>query len=144
MKEELSAAKVFSSISVFDLLRNQLHLVFWIVSSVLSGKVSLDRMNDFLHNVGISPLNTKQPLTPTNRQSFLTNLIPGPRTPISLNLQRLFPMRAACPHRLYCHQTLPSFLLTLPSGGLVSKMLHLLGRVIQTMALSHQGRGTFC
>ncbi|KAJ7293178.1 hypothetical protein C8J57DRAFT_1703993 [Mycena rebaudengoi] len=49
MKEELSASKVFSSMSVFDMLRNQLHFIFWALSQTVTGKVSLDRVNDFLH-----------------------------------------------------------------------------------------------
>ncbi|KAJ7102323.1 hypothetical protein B0H15DRAFT_943257 [Mycena belliarum] len=49
MKEELSASKVFSSMSVFDMLRNQLHFVFWSVNQTVTGKVSLDRVNEFLH-----------------------------------------------------------------------------------------------
>ncbi|KAJ7323675.1 hypothetical protein DFH08DRAFT_917047 [Mycena albidolilacea] len=50
MKEELSASKVFSSMAVFDLLRNQLGFIFYSVSMVVKAKVSLDRLNDFLCN----------------------------------------------------------------------------------------------
>lgn len=53
MKQELSASKVFSSMSVFDLLRDQLHMVFYCVTQSVAGKVSLDRVNDFLHDVSI-------------------------------------------------------------------------------------------
>ncbi|KAJ7042608.1 hypothetical protein C8F04DRAFT_1252025 [Mycena alexandri] len=49
MKEDLSASKVFSSMSIFDMLRNQLHFIFWAVSQAITGKVSLDRVNEFLH-----------------------------------------------------------------------------------------------
>ncbi|KAF7322651.1 ATP-binding cassette transporter [Mycena chlorophos] len=49
MKENLSASKVFSSMSVFDMLRNQLHFIFWALAQVVTGKVSLDRVNEFLH-----------------------------------------------------------------------------------------------
>ncbi|KAL0950639.1 hypothetical protein HGRIS_007427 [Hohenbuehelia grisea] len=48
MKQELTASKVFSSMTVFDMLREQLHMVFWTVSSAIQGKVSLDRVNEFL------------------------------------------------------------------------------------------------
>ncbi|KAJ7630594.1 P-loop containing nucleoside triphosphate hydrolase protein [Roridomyces roridus] len=41
---------IFSSMSVFDMLRNQLHFVFWALSQTVTGKVSLDRVNDFLRN----------------------------------------------------------------------------------------------
>ncbi|KAF7306582.1 ATP-binding cassette transporter [Mycena indigotica] len=48
MKENLSASKVFSSLSVFDMLRNQLHFIFWALSQAVTGKVSLDRVDEFL------------------------------------------------------------------------------------------------
>lgn len=51
MKQELSASKVFSSMTVFDMLRDQLHLVFYSITQLVTGRVSLDRVNDFLHNV---------------------------------------------------------------------------------------------
>jgi hypothetical protein len=38
--------------SVFDLLRDQLHTVFWMIPVFIQAKVSLDRVDDFLHNVG--------------------------------------------------------------------------------------------
>jgi hypothetical protein len=66
MKEDLSAAKVFSSIAVFDILRSQLWFLFVGVSRGVKGKVSvrrtlcstdlhwrfsqLDRLDDFLQN----------------------------------------------------------------------------------------------
>ncbi|KAJ7785936.1 hypothetical protein B0H16DRAFT_1681200 [Mycena metata] len=49
MKEDLSASKVFSSMSMFDMLRNRQHFVFWALSQTITGKVSLDRVNEFLH-----------------------------------------------------------------------------------------------
>ncbi|KAK0473305.1 hypothetical protein IW261DRAFT_1342846 [Armillaria novae-zelandiae] len=50
MKQKLSASKVFSSMSVFDMLQNQLHMVFNSITDTMTGKVSLDRMTDFLRN----------------------------------------------------------------------------------------------
>ncbi|KAF7377873.1 ATP-binding cassette transporter [Mycena sanguinolenta] len=50
MKEELSAAKVFSSMAVFDVLRAQLWFTFHTISMIVKSRVSLDRLNDFLHN----------------------------------------------------------------------------------------------
>ncbi|PBK77153.1 hypothetical protein ARMSODRAFT_949046 [Armillaria solidipes] len=44
------ASKVFSSMSVFDMLRDQLHMVFNSITDTMTGKVSLDRMTDFLRN----------------------------------------------------------------------------------------------
>ena len=56
MKRELSASIVFSSMTVFDMLRDQLHIVFFVVSQSITGKVSLDRVDDFLKNVSVSVL----------------------------------------------------------------------------------------
>ncbi|KAJ7691269.1 hypothetical protein B0H17DRAFT_1159808 [Mycena rosella] len=44
------ASKVFSSMAVFDLLRSQLWFTFSCISTTVNGKVSLDRLNDFLYN----------------------------------------------------------------------------------------------
>ncbi|KAH8086617.1 hypothetical protein BXZ70DRAFT_1067776 [Cristinia sonorae] len=49
MKEQLTASVVFSSMAVFDLLRNQLHTIFSMLPAIIQAKVSLDRVNDFLH-----------------------------------------------------------------------------------------------
>ncbi|KAJ7680686.1 hypothetical protein DFH06DRAFT_1163946 [Mycena polygramma] len=49
-KEDLSASKVFSSMGVFDMLRGQLWFTFYCISTAVNGKVSLDRLDDFLHN----------------------------------------------------------------------------------------------
>ncbi|KAI3622081.1 atp-binding cassette transporter [Moniliophthora roreri] len=50
MKQQLSASIVFSSMSVFDMLRDQLHIVFGVLTATITGKVSLDRVSDFLRN----------------------------------------------------------------------------------------------
>ncbi|KAG8908974.1 hypothetical protein FRB99_000077 [Tulasnella sp. 403] len=49
MKQELTASRIFSSIAVFDLIREQLHMAFWEIPLVISGKVSIDRVNEFLN-----------------------------------------------------------------------------------------------
>ena len=36
---------------VFDMLRDQLHMVFFLIPQFVTGRVSLDRVNDFLSNV---------------------------------------------------------------------------------------------
>ncbi|KAI0248983.1 hypothetical protein BJV78DRAFT_1276336 [Lactifluus subvellereus] len=41
---------VFSSMAVFDLLRDQLHNIFWLIPAFIQAKVSADRIDDFLHN----------------------------------------------------------------------------------------------
>ncbi|TFK76776.1 hypothetical protein BDN72DRAFT_873327 [Pluteus cervinus] len=50
MKGALSPSKVFSSMAVFDMLRNLLWRVFYIIMDLVSARVSLDRMTDFLQN----------------------------------------------------------------------------------------------
>ncbi|KAJ7768239.1 multidrug resistance-associated ABC transporter [Mycena metata] len=49
MKQELNASKVFSSMTVFDMLRSSLQLVFLSITQLMTGKVSLDRVDDFLN-----------------------------------------------------------------------------------------------
>ncbi|TCD66627.1 hypothetical protein EIP91_001094 [Steccherinum ochraceum] len=50
MKQTLTASVVFSSMVVFDLLRDQLHTIFGMLPDLIQARVSLDRVNDFLHN----------------------------------------------------------------------------------------------
>ncbi|KAJ7275443.1 hypothetical protein B0H12DRAFT_1199529 [Mycena haematopus] len=65
MGESLTASKVFSSMSVFDMLRNQLHFIFWALSQAVTGKVSLDRVNEFLHKTELlDAFAEKDPDTP--------------------------------------------------------------------------------
>lgn len=54
MKQELNASKVFSSMAVFDMLREQLHLVFSSISRTVTGKVSLDRVTEFLRKARLA------------------------------------------------------------------------------------------
>ncbi|KAI0329604.1 multidrug resistance-associated ABC transporter [Cubamyces sp. BRFM 1775] len=49
MGKELTASRVFSAMSVFDVMRDQLHTVFALVPSMIQAKVSLDRITEFLH-----------------------------------------------------------------------------------------------
>lgn len=41
MKKDLSASAVFSSMSVFDMLRDQLHIVFWTIPRTVQGLFSM-------------------------------------------------------------------------------------------------------
>ncbi|KZT06271.1 P-loop containing nucleoside triphosphate hydrolase protein [Laetiporus sulphureus 93-53] len=50
MKRQLTASAVFSSMAVFDMLRQSMHMIFGLLPEIIRGKVSLDRVNDFLHN----------------------------------------------------------------------------------------------
>ncbi|KZV91547.1 P-loop containing nucleoside triphosphate hydrolase protein [Exidia glandulosa HHB12029] len=46
----LSASVVFSSMAVFEMLRDQLHITFYTVPIIIQAKVSLDRLTDYLNN----------------------------------------------------------------------------------------------
>ncbi|KAJ7246793.1 hypothetical protein B0H12DRAFT_753891 [Mycena haematopus] len=50
MKQELRPSIVFSTMPVFDMLRNQLHMFNYRIIQFIDAKVSLDRINNFLHN----------------------------------------------------------------------------------------------
>lgn len=50
-KQSLDASMVFSSIGVFELLREQLRMLFREIPIVIQGKVSLDRANEFFQKV---------------------------------------------------------------------------------------------
>ncbi|KAF8058246.1 hypothetical protein FPV67DRAFT_1565726 [Lyophyllum atratum] len=63
MKQELNASKVFSSMTVFDMLRDQLHMVFYLINQVVTGKVSIDRVNDFLQNTELLDIFSEEPIT---------------------------------------------------------------------------------
>ena len=47
----LSSSRVFSSMVVFELLRGQLRIFGFQIPSMIQGKVSLERLDDFLHDV---------------------------------------------------------------------------------------------
>lgn len=47
---EISGDGMFS-FSVFDLMKEQLHTIFWMLPMFIQAKVSLDRVDDFLRNV---------------------------------------------------------------------------------------------
>ncbi|KAJ7693691.1 P-loop containing nucleoside triphosphate hydrolase protein, partial [Mycena rosella] len=65
MKEDLSASKVFSSISVFEMLRGQMGFIFWSLTQSVTGKVSLDRVHEFLHKTELlDSFTEKDPDTP--------------------------------------------------------------------------------
>ncbi|KAK0192579.1 hypothetical protein F5146DRAFT_1040547 [Armillaria mellea] len=68
MKEQLSSAKVFSSMAIFDMFSGQLHRMLFTVSQTVVGKVSLDRLTDFMHNTEL--LDTYSEKTPA------TSIIP--------------------------------------------------------------------
>ncbi|KAI0758154.1 multidrug resistance-associated ABC transporter [Fomes fomentarius] len=49
MGEVLTASRVFSSMAVFDILRDQLHMIFGFMPAIIQAKVSLDRISEFLN-----------------------------------------------------------------------------------------------
>ncbi|KAJ3833329.1 hypothetical protein F5878DRAFT_646030 [Lentinula raphanica] len=50
MKQTIRASIIFSSMSVFDMLREQMRIVFRSLNDTMTAKVSLDRVSDFLKN----------------------------------------------------------------------------------------------
>ncbi|TFK79744.1 P-loop containing nucleoside triphosphate hydrolase protein [Polyporus arcularius HHB13444] len=50
MKGELTAAKVFSAMSVFDMLRMDLHATFFMIPQLVQANVALERISDFLYS----------------------------------------------------------------------------------------------
>jgi ABC-type multidrug transport system fused ATPase/permease subunit len=62
MKQELTASKIFSSISVFSLLKMQLRRLSYQISTTVQAKVSLDRMTEFLQNTELLDSFADQPL----------------------------------------------------------------------------------
>ncbi|KAJ8084456.1 hypothetical protein PM082_003226 [Marasmius tenuissimus] len=73
MKRELTASTVFSSMTVLEMLRTQLRLIFEIMTATIAGKVSLDRVSDFLKNTELLDLYENKAL---DREFF----IPSDRT----------------------------------------------------------------
>ncbi|KAF9243735.1 hypothetical protein BU15DRAFT_71860 [Melanogaster broomeanus] len=53
MGKDLTASRVFSSMTVFDIMRDQLHTIFWMIPYMIQAKVSLGRINDFLRNTEV-------------------------------------------------------------------------------------------
>lgn len=51
MKGTMAASIIFSSMTVFDMLREQMRIVFRSVQETVTARVSLDRVSDFLKNV---------------------------------------------------------------------------------------------
>nr|GAT43190.1 ATP-binding cassette transporter [Mycena chlorophos] len=62
MRQPLTASKVFSSMTVFDFLRDTIFMITRWLNNLINGKVSLDRVDDFLKNTELldefSPDNT--------------------------------------------------------------------------------------
>ncbi|RPD70679.1 P-loop containing nucleoside triphosphate hydrolase protein [Lentinus tigrinus ALCF2SS1-7] len=50
MKGELTAARVFSAISVFDMLRMDISATFFMIPQLVQANVAMERISDFLYN----------------------------------------------------------------------------------------------
>ncbi|KAI9444468.1 hypothetical protein H4582DRAFT_1805817 [Lactarius indigo] len=50
MKRALTRNFVFLFLKVFDLIREQLHTIFWMIPMFIQARVSVDRVNDFLRD----------------------------------------------------------------------------------------------
>ncbi|KAF9066068.1 hypothetical protein BDP27DRAFT_1424214 [Rhodocollybia butyracea] len=50
MKQTIRASVIYSSMTVFDMLREQMRILFRSLNDTVAGKVSLDRVDDFLKN----------------------------------------------------------------------------------------------
>ncbi|KAF7313855.1 Multidrug resistance-associated ABC transporter protein [Mycena chlorophos] len=49
MRQPLTASKVFLSMTIFDFIRDRINRLTWQMDQLITSKVSLDRVNDFLH-----------------------------------------------------------------------------------------------
>ncbi|KAF9645156.1 hypothetical protein BDM02DRAFT_3189933 [Thelephora ganbajun] len=72
MKEEMTAAKVFSAMSVFDTLRNQMWVIFYHIPMIIQAKVSLDRVNDFLRKTELLDA-----FDPAQAENTIASNVPG-------------------------------------------------------------------
>lgn len=59
MKQQLSSATVFSSMTIFEMFSSQQRRLLSVISMSTAGKVSLDRLTDFMHNVRRSQLTAR-------------------------------------------------------------------------------------
>lgn len=57
MKQQLTASKVFSSMTIFDMLSNELDRLMEMLTQIPAGKASLDRLTAFLREVCSQALN---------------------------------------------------------------------------------------
>jgi ABC-type multidrug transport system fused ATPase/permease subunit len=57
MKQELTASVAFAAMTVFDILKELLYMVFGIMPGLIRAKVSIDRLDEFLNEVQV-PFNS--------------------------------------------------------------------------------------
>ncbi|KAF8803419.1 multidrug resistance-associated ABC transporter [Phlegmacium glaucopus] len=71
MKQDLDASKIFSSMAIFSIMREAIQNVFGSITTIIRGKVSLDRLEDFLQNTELldsfqSPQSSQEAGGPSN------------------------------------------------------------------------------
>ncbi|KAI0782161.1 multidrug resistance-associated ABC transporter [Abortiporus biennis] len=82
MKKELTASLVFPALTIFSLIEEHFSGIFWILPNIIQAKVSLDRINDFLHNTELldkfvdDPSNDSTSLTILNTEPEALDSIP--------------------------------------------------------------------
>ncbi|KIJ49985.1 hypothetical protein M422DRAFT_246356 [Sphaerobolus stellatus SS14] len=60
LRRPLDAATVFTALTVFNILQGQVRRVFFFVPAVIKGKVSLDRIDDFINNTELLDVYTPE------------------------------------------------------------------------------------
>jgi hypothetical protein len=72
MKRDLTASTVFSAMAVFGLLRTRFRMVLFAINLLVTGRVALDRIDDYLKNVSFL-ISSIMPLTYLVRPSSWIN-----------------------------------------------------------------------
>ncbi|KAF8214920.1 P-loop containing nucleoside triphosphate hydrolase protein [Mycena galopus ATCC 62051] len=71
MRQPLNASKVFSSMTVFDLLRDNIREFTYWLNYAITAKVSLDRVDDFLENASNIEFSNRDPYSPFMQTELL-------------------------------------------------------------------------
>ncbi|KZV64708.1 P-loop containing nucleoside triphosphate hydrolase protein [Peniophora sp. CONT] len=83
MKKQLTASIVFSSIAVFDMLRDNLQMVFYFISPLVQAKVSLDRVTEFLQDTELLDHYAAQLEGKASEDAIVTG---APEDPLSIGM----------------------------------------------------------
>ena len=78
MKQELTASIVFSSMTAFDMMRNQMFRVMWQIPNLITANVSLTRISEFLQQVIHSPFVVEFILTTRTQTELLDTFTETP------------------------------------------------------------------
>ncbi|KZT34022.1 P-loop containing nucleoside triphosphate hydrolase protein [Sistotremastrum suecicum HHB10207 ss-3] len=127
MGEDLIASKVFSSLVLFNILDHDMHTMFWIITGILRGKVSLDRVGEFLNSGELLDSNlpvvsaTDRGITTPTTTTTTTTPIPNPRS------HRKFTLRI--PHTLSFPPSSKTLIYGPTASGKTSLLMALLGEM---------------